>query len=512
MIDLLAAVKAPEIDYQGFAPVFATAGGAVVVLIASLFPGRFVQRALVPLLAAAALVVAIVFSIVNWEPGAVRPIISGALSIDTLALFMSLLFYVAGLAAIALSLRWESVQEAGAGEYFALMLGSIVGMTLLAGAENLVTLFVGLELLSIPLYVLCASSVRDRRSLESGLKYLVVGSVGSATLLYGLALIYGATGDTDFAGISEAIGTSVELGDPLLLTGVALTLVGLAFKASVAPFHQWTPDVYQGAPTPITAFMAVATKAAAFAVLLRLADAALPGLQPEWAPALAALATITILIGNAGALMQRSLKRLLAWSGVAQAGYMLAGVVVGTERGLEATAFYLAAYLVMNVAAFAVVIARERVSEHGDDIESLRDLSRAAPLLAWPMTIAMLALAGFPATAGFIGKFFLIDASVAGDYAWLGIVIVVGSMISLAYYLRVVAIMWMDRLEITLPTNPPRTVKPVSGWSPEADPRAVPEIVAVAVLAAAATLFLGLYPSPLFDVVKDVGISLASLL
>ena len=197
MIDVIAAVKAPEIDYQGLAPVFATAGGAVVVLIAGLFPGRGVQRGLVPLLAAAALVVAIVFSVVNWEPGAVEPIVSGALSIDTLALFMSLIFYVTGLAAIALSLRSESVQEAGAGEYFALMLGSIAGMTLLAGAENLVTLFVGLELLSIPLYVLCASSVRDRKSLESGLKYLVVGSVGSATLLYGLAFVYGATGSTD---------------------------------------------------------------------------------------------------------------------------------------------------------------------------------------------------------------------------------------------------------------------------------------------------------------------------
>jgi NADH-quinone oxidoreductase subunit N len=512
MLDLLAAVKAPEIDYQGLAPIFATAGGAMVVLIAGLFPGRLVQRGLVPALAAAALAVAIVFSIVNWDPGDSAPIISGALSIDTLALFMSLLFYVSGLAAIGLSLRWESVQEVGAGEYLALLLGSITGMVVLAGAENLVTLFVGIELLSIPLYVLCASAIRDRRSLESGLKYLVIGSVGSATLLYGLAFVYGATGHTDLDAIAKAIGDTVHVGDPLLLTGVALATVGLAFKASVAPFHQWTPDVYQGAPTPVTAFMAVATKAAAFAIVLRIFGHALIDLQDDWAPALAALATATILIGNAGALFQRSLKRLLAWSGVAQAGYMLAGVVVGTKLGLQATAFYLAAYLVMNVAAFSVVIARERVSEHGDDIESLRDIGRAAPLLAWPMTIAMLALAGFPATAGFIGKFYLIDAAVAGDYAWLGIVIVVGSMISLAYYLRVVAVMWMDRVEITLPTVPPRSVKPISGWSPEADPRATPEITAIALLAAAATVLLGIFPSPLFDVVKDVGTSLSSLL
>ena len=228
----------------------------------------------------------------------------------------------------------------------------------------------------------------------------------------------------------------------------------------MAPFHQWTPDVYQGAPTPITSFMAVATKAAAFAIFLRFFDLALPSLQTEWGPALAVLATVTILIGNAGAIAQRSLKRMLAWSGVAQAGYLLAGVVVGTTLGLQATAFYLAAYLFMNVAAFAVVIGRERVSEHGDSIESLRDLGRASPVLAWTMTIAMLSLAGFPATVGFIGKFYLIDAAVAGDYAWLGMVIVVGSMISLVYYLRVIAVMWMGRFEIELPTVPPRHVRP----------------------------------------------------
>jgi|SRR5215218_687914 len=511
MIDLLAAVKAPEIDYQALAPLFAVIGGSILVLIVGLISGRAIQRVLLPLLASASLVVAIVFSVVNWEAGDTAPIVEGALGVDTLALFLSILFYLSGLVAIVLSLRSESAQEVGAGEYLSMLLASIAGMTVLAGAENLVTVFVGFELLSIPLYVLCASSVRDRLSLESGLKYLVVGSVGSATLLYGLAFVYGATGSTDFSGISAAIGPDVDATDPLLLTGVALALVGLAFKASVAPFHQWTPDVYQGAPTPITAFMAVATKVAAFAILLRLCLHAFADVQADWAPALAGLATVTILVGNVGAIGQRSLKRLLAWSGVAQAGYMLAGVVVGTELGVRATAFYLAAYLVMNMTAFAVVVARERVSEHGDDLESIRDLSRAAPVLAWPMTIAMLALAGFPATAGFIGKFFLIDATVAGDYAWLAIVIVVGSMISLVYYLRVIAVMWMDRLEVKLPTIPPRYVKPVAGWSPEADPRAQPEVVAVAVIAAVATIALGIYPSPLFDAVRDVGSSLGSL-
>ena len=230
----------------------------------------------------------------------------------------------------------------------------------------------------------------------------------------------------------------------------------------------------------------------------------------QWAPALAALATATILIGNLGAIAQRSLKRMLAWSGVAQAGYLLAGVVVGTKLGLQATAFYLAVYLFMNVAAFAVVLARERVTELGDDIDSLRDLGRASPWLAWPMTIAMFALAGIPGTAGFIGKFYLIDASVAGDYAWLGVAIVVGSMISLVYYLRVIAVMWMGRFEISLPTIPPRRVRPVGGWSPEADARAQPEVAAVAILAAAATIVFGIVPSPLFDLARDVGSSFSA--
>ncbi|MDQ3434214.1 MAG: NADH-quinone oxidoreductase subunit N [Actinomycetota bacterium] len=512
MIELAQVVQAPDIDLQGLAPLFSTVGGALAVLMIGLFRGRFVQRTLVPAVAASALLVAMGMAIANWEAGDSRPIIEGALAIDTLALFMSMLFYVTGLATVALSLRSDVQREVGSGEYMALLLGSISGMVVLAGAENMVTLFVGFELLSIPLYVLSAGHVQRARSLEAGLKYLVVGSVGSATLLYGLALLYGATGSTDFGAMAVAIGDTVAVTDPLLLTGVALAATGLAFKASVAPFHQWTPDVYEGAPTPITSFMAVATKVAAFAVILRLFDYALADVQVQWAPALAALATVTIVIGNAGAIAQSSLKRMLAWSGVAQAGYLLAGVVVGTQLGLQATAFYLAAYLFMNVAAFAVVIACERVSEHGDRIESLRDLGRASPLLAWPMTIAMLSLAGFPATAGFIGKFYLIEAVVAGDYAWLGIVIVVGSMISLVYYLRVIAVMWMGRFEVELPSFPPRRVRAVAGRSPEADARAQPEVALVAILAAAATIFFGIVPSPLFELVSDVGTSFTGLL
>jgi NADH-quinone oxidoreductase subunit N len=514
VIDFLAQaqVEAPEIDYEALSPLFALAGGSIVVLMAGLLRSRFVRHALVPALTAATLLTAIGLTIWIWDPGEQRPIIEGSLTVDTLALGLSVLFYVAGLVCVLLSLRSPAVHEAGHGEYHSLLLGSIAGMVVLAQASDLIALFVGIELLSIPLYVLCASELRRATSLEAGLKYLVIGSVGSATLLYGLALLYGASGAVQFEAIAAAIGSD-ELGatDPLLLTGIALAATGLAFKASVAPFHQWTPDVYQGAPTPITTFMAVATKAAAFAIFLRLFDLALGQAQPDWGPALAALATATIVIGNAGAIAQRSLKRLLAWSSVAQAGYLLAGVVVGTTLGLQATAFYLAVYLLMNVAAFAVVIARERVSEHGDDLAALDNLGRSDPWLAWPMTIAMLSLAGFPATAGFIGKFYLIDASVAGDYTWLGIVIMVGSVISLVYYLRVIALMWMGSYEVEWPTVPRRRVKPVAGWSPEAEVRAQPEVALVAIAFAAATIVFGIWPDPLFDAARDMGSAISGL-
>jgi NADH-quinone oxidoreductase subunit N len=510
---LASAAHPPHIDFKGLSPLIALVGGSIIVLMAGLFRPRVAQRVIVPLLAAATLLTAIGLTLWIWEPGKHTPIITGALNMDTLALGLSMLFYISGLATILLSLRSDVVKQAGGGEYFSLLLGSIAGMVVLAGAENLITLFIGIELLSIPLYVLCGARVKHEKSLEAGLKYLVIGSVGSATLLYGLSLIYGATSTTSMDGIVRAIGSSVDPSDPLLLTGIALALAGLGFKASVAPFHQWTPDVYQGAPTPITAFMAVATKTAAFAIILRFFDKALIDSHSDWAPAMAALAAVTIVVGNVGALAQRSLKRMLAWSGVAQAGYMLAGVVVSTELGLQATAFYLAVYLFMNIAAFAVVIARERVSgDLGDDIEAFKGLGRASPWLAWPMTIAMLALAGFPATAGFIGKFYLIRAAVAGDYTWLAIMIVVGSMISLGYYLRVIAVMWMTPIEIELPTVPPRWVRAVSGWSPLADARAQPEVLFVALLAAAATIFFGIVPQPLFDVARDVGTALGSLL
>jgi NADH-quinone oxidoreductase subunit N len=508
-------LKGPHVDFAGLSPLIALLGGAVVVLLVGLLGSHWVRSQVVPTLTLAALAAALGLTI--WQWNAQKSIVSGALRIDSLSLVLNLILIVGGAATVLLAWRSLAAREAAHGEWHALLLSSIGGMSLLASAQNTVLVFLGLELLSIPLYVLCATEMKRERSLESGLKYLIIGSVGSATLLYGLALIYGVTGATDFTAIATSLSSGGLATNPLTLTGIALCVAGLCFKASVAPFHQWTPDVYEGAPTPITAFMAVATKVAALGVFLRLFDVALIGAHASWGPAVAVLATITILVGNVGALGQSSLKRMLAYSSVAQAGYMLAGVVVATALGVQATVFYLTVYVAMNMASFAVIVERERETELGDSIEAVAGLGRERPSLAWPMTISLLGLAGIPATAGFIGKFYLIDAAVAGGYTWLGVAIVVGSMISLGYYLPVIAAIWMRPAPVQAPGAGGSSIQgplPVmAGGSPEADAleRPQPEVVFVAVLAGAATLFFGVIPQPLFDLVRHVGSALGLL-
>jgi NADH-quinone oxidoreductase subunit N len=491
---------APDIDYAALSPVIALTAGLCVVLLTAVF--KPLQRTapaftLVTLATTAGLLI--------WQWGDATELVSGALRLDGLAISISLIAVLTAGFAVLFSVREPATEQAGSGEYHALLLGSVLGMVLLAQATNLVTFFVAIETLSIPLYILCAANLRRERSLESGLKYLIVGSLGSATLLYGMAFLYGGSGSTDFAGIAAGIAQKGVLGDPLVLVGIGMAAVGLAFKTSIAPFHQWTPDVYEGAPSPITAFMAVATKAAAFAVFIRFFDVALAPQADEWQPALAALAAISIVVGNVGALGQDSLKRLLGYSGIAQAGYILGGLVVASEAGVNAIVFYLAAYAFMNLAAFAVVIARERETVFGDHIDGVRGLGAERPLLAWPLTISMLGLAGLPATAGFIGKLYLIEALVEGDYTWLAVFIAVGTMISLAYYLRVVAAMWM---------RPEASATPIiAGASPEADPIDPAAgrrwyLVGPALLAAAATIFFGVIPQPLVEFAEHAGSSL----
>jgi NADH-quinone oxidoreductase subunit N len=533
-------IVGPHVDWKALSPlVVLTAGGTIVLLVGLLRP-RVVRHSIVPGLAVLTFLCALAAEIVvfHYHPHPHRTFASclvdgpgcagqAPLAMDRLALELDMLFAVAGIAAVLMSWRGIAPRESGHGEFNALLIFSVLGMGVFVSAQNLITLFLGIEVLSIPLYILCASETRREGSLESGLKYLIVGSVGSATLVYGLGLVYGATGSTDFATIGTALSQGKlaggVLGNPMVFTGLGLIIVGFAFKASVAPFHQWTPDVYEGAPTAITAFMATATKAAALGAFIRFFDYAAIGAQDTWAPLLATIAAITIVVGNVGALGQSSLKRMMGYSGVGQAGYMLAGVVVGTRLGVQATVLYLIFYLFMNLAPFAVIVAEEHERPDGDYLSALSGLGARRPSLAWPMTIGMLALAGIPGTVGFIGKFQLIDALVSGDYTWLAIVLVIGSMISLGYYLRVVATIWM-RPPVAAPVSAaggPVELAPIAGGSLEADeweegpgPAGVfayPELVFVAVVFAAATIFFGIFPQPLFHFASHAANALAGL-
>jgi NADH-quinone oxidoreductase subunit N len=363
---------------------------------------------------------------------------------------------------------------------------------LVGSVGDLITVFLGIEILSVSLYVLCALEVWRERSLESGLKYLIAGAVGAAILLYGLTLLFGATGTTNLSEIGDALrGTSLT-DEPLVIAAMALIAGGLAFKASAAPFHMWTPDVYEGAPTTVTAFMATATKAAAFAAFLRIFSGVMPDLQPDWSVAIGAIAVASLVVGNIAALVQSNMKRLLAYSSVAQAGYLLIGVASGTIQGAEATLYYLLAYGAMTIAAFAVVVIREREVEDGDSVAALTGYGRSRPVVGVVMTVAMLSLAGFPPLSGFIGKFLLFGSAVEADMTWLAVAGAVGAMISLGYYLRVVWVMWAPPL-----AGGPRRVL------------AIPGPVGLATVGSAvAVIALSLLASPVLDVCRGAAESL----
>jgi NADH-quinone oxidoreductase subunit N len=461
-------------------PVLITAGAATVAMTVGLLPGRIARRHGPALVGMAGIVAAIVMSVVLW--GDRQEAFGGGLRADRFAMLLNILFLSAALVTILLAWR-EPAAVDRRGEYVTLILVSVAGMMLVAGAGDLITVFLGIEILSVSLYVLCALEVWRERSLESGLKYLIAGAVGASILLYGFALLFGATGSTSLTTIgAELAGTSFA-GEPLVVAAMALIAGGLAFKASAAPFHMWTPDVYEGAPTTVTAFMSTAVKAAAFAAFLRIFSGVMPDLQPDWSVAIAVLAVASIVIGNVAALVQTNMKRLLAYSSIAQAGYLLIGVAAGTIDGAEAVLYYLLAYGAMTIAAFAVVIIREREVEDGETLGALTGYGLARPAIGVVMTVAMLSLAGFPPLSGFIGKFLLFGSAVEADLTWLAIVGAVGSMVSLGYYLRVVAVIWSPG-----PEGGPRSVL------------AIPGPVGIATISAGvAVIALSLMASPVLD-------------
>ncbi|TME70754.1 MAG: NADH-quinone oxidoreductase subunit N, partial [Chloroflexi bacterium] len=351
---------------------------------------------------------------------------------DFFALFFEVLFASLGILTVALShtyLRRRGLLES---EFYILIMAAVIGMMVLGSATSLVTVFLGLEILSLALYILSGFARTDFRAQEAAAKYLLVGGFASAFVLYGMALVYGAAGTTVIPDIAKNL-TSSAASNPMLILGILLMGVGFAFKVSAAPFHMWTPDVYQGAPIPVTAFMSVGTKAAAFAMIVRVFASGLPHLAPEWQTLLAFVAAASMVWGNLMAIAQSSLKRLLAYSGIAQAGYVLIGVVAGGSNGLAAVLYYLFVYMFMNFGAFAVLTLLAGPEGDRDRFADLEGLGRRNPVLAVAMTIFMLSLAGFPPSVGFFGKLFLFTAGVSAGYLWLVVLAVLMSVVSVFY-------------------------------------------------------------------------------
>jgi len=369
-------------------------------------------------------------------------VVADAFDRDRLTALATMILTATGLLVVGVAYR-ERAREDHFAEYYALLAAAGAGMSFFVGANNLMTLFLALEWFSISLYILCAID-RDRLGgLEAALKYLVIGGFGSAVLLFGSALVYGTTGKLDFPGIAAA----AQHHNSLLVIGLAMLIAGLAFKASAAPFHMWTPDVYEGAPTPVTAFMAAATKTAALVVMLRILVTAFPQNANLWTVAIAVIAVCSLAIGNFAALVQRGVKRMLAYSSISQAGFMLIGISANSELGARALLFYLVPYTAMSVGAFAVVAARERELGVPVTFENMAGFGWERPLLGISMWAFMLGFAGFPLTGGFVGKFYVFAAAYDHGWTWLVIVGVLATLVSLYYYLGLVRAMFMRRTE-----------------------------------------------------------------
>ncbi|WP_448382854.1 NADH-quinone oxidoreductase subunit N [Desulfosoma sp.] len=367
---------------------------------------------------------------------------SGMVVWDRFSVFLSAVLMAGALLVFFLS--FDSLRRSGleCGEYYALVLFATTGMILMVQAAHFIMLFLGLEIFSIAIYILVGMPRHEKRANEAALKYVLLGGFASGFLLYGLTFIYGATGSLTMSVMAAHLGKAETVFNPYLLFGSALVLAGFAFKLALVPFHLWTPDVYEGAPTPITAYMAVGVKAAVFGALVRTFWVALPTVHSHWTAFFWALAVLTMTVGNLMALAQDSVKRMLAFSSIAHAGYLFVAVVADSKEGLTALLVYLLAYTVMNVGAFGVMVAVQNRQESGERLEDFRGLGGRSPFLAAFMALFLFSLAGIPPTAGFVGKFMVFSAAVQSGYTWLVIIAVINSVIAAYYYLRVVIMVY----------------------------------------------------------------------
>ncbi len=484
-------IETPSVDWFALSPTLALLAAAGLALMAAVLLPPWMRRAASATIAFAGFATAAVLAGYVFDQSPTPTVLlDESMTRDQLAALTQVILAVTG--AVVVLVSWAERRRAGHGEYYALLATAGAGMVFFVGAANLMTLFLGLEWFSLCLYVLVAFDTDRAASLEAALKYLIVGGFGSAVLLFGSALVYGATGEIGFSQIAAAGAGD----DAFLVAGLAMILAGLAFKVSAAPFHMWTPDVYEGAPTSVTAFMSAATKTAAMVVTLRLLVTAFPEESDIWTIAVAVLACVSLAWGNLAALAQRDVKRILAYSSISHAGFLLIAVAAASERGTEALLYYLVPYSAMSVGAFAVVAARERELGKAVTLESLAGLGWERPLYGLSMWIFMLGFAGFPLTGGFFGKLFVFSAAYdAGDW-WLVLVGVAATVVSLAYYLNVVRWMYM-RSGAELRLAP-------AGGSPPYDP-ALGTAVGVAVFVTVGSFFAA---QPILDVASEAAASL----
>ena len=472
-------ITVPPFDIKSIAPIILITITGIVVLITDVFFKKLPKETLGYFSFLAVLITGV---IISSQLGTTVYSFSNTFVVDNFSIFFNFIFLVSTAIVILMSVTYLRQEGINYGEYYTLILFATVGMMLMAGGADLITIFLGLEIMSISLYVL-AGFRRDRLdSNEASLKYFLLGAFSTCFLLYGIALLYGATGTTNINEIGAFITNNHAYSNPMIIMGTCLLIIGFGFKTASVPFHKWAPDVYQGAPTSITAFMSVGPKAAAFAVFLRVFLVSLSGIETKWSVILWVLAALTMTVGNVVAITQTNIKRMLAYSSIAHAGYILMAFVTASISGTASILFYLLVYVFMNLGAFAVVMVLGKKGEENLQIDDYGGLGYKHPVLAITMSIFMFSLAGIPPFAGFIGKFYIFSAAIKSGYIVLAIIGVINSVISVYYYLRVTVVMYMKQ--------PVREFAPLS---------LSPFIILALIITIWGTIHLGIFPSRIIE-------------
>ncbi len=466
-------------------PILVLAGfGMIVLLIDVLTSRKLGEKNLLAYLSLFGIVVAAVLS--RSSIGTATFSFNETFTIDNYSIFFNFIFLLSTGLTILISHNYIKREEINYGEYYALLMFSTIGMMLMASGADLLNIYIGLEVMSISIYILTGFKRSKLISNEASLKYFLLGAFATGFLLYGIALIYGSTGTINLKQIACFIAGRGGGLDPLLILGMGLIIVGLGFKVASVPFHAWAPDVYEGAPTAVTAFMSVGPKAAGFAAFLRIFMTSFAYTTHEWQKIIYILAVLTMTTGNVVAIAQTNIKRMLAYSSIAQAGYLLIALVSANNMGVSGTLFYILAYIFMNMGAFAIVIVLSRKGDEFIQINDYAGLGFKHPLLAIAMTLFMLSMAGVPPMAGFVGKFYIFSAAIKSGYIGLAVIGVINSVVSVYYYLRITVIMYMRE-----PTR-------------EFDPLTLsPLIVAAIVISVVGTLHLGIFPSKVMEIAQQ---------